>query len=313
MARSTRGIYVELEDMVRLRHLASGFSFLPRQPVHSLLSGRHASRLRGRGLNFEEIRRYLPGDDIRQIDWKVTARTREPHSRIYTEERERSVLMVVDQRLGMFFGSERQLKSVTAAEAAALVAWRTIAVKDRIGMVLFDDTECQSFRAHRSQANVLRMLQAILEKNHALRADTSTPPSPDQLNTALKQTRRLVTHDCLVVLITDGDGNNDETRKLLTQIVQHNDVLVVFVFDPREGVLPEGGRVIVSDGARSLEFESWHTSQRDRFQQEFETHRQEARRFLLTRETPVLPLSTAEDTVRQVVRALGRPAPGVHR
>ncbi|HEY1338556.1 MAG TPA: DUF58 domain-containing protein [Bryobacteraceae bacterium] len=114
---STSGVYATLEDLVRLRHRVTGFSYLPRQPVRSLLAGRRASKLRGRGLNFEEIRKYLPGDDIRQIDWKVTARTRQPHSRIYTEERERPVILAIDQRLGMFFGSRRNLKSVTAAEA----------------------------------------------------------------------------------------------------------------------------------------------------------------------------------------------------
>src|SRR5215468_919265 len=91
------GVYATLEDLVRLRHRATGFSFLPRQPVRSLLAGRLASRLRGRGLNFEEIRPYLPGDDVRQIDWKVTARTRKAHSRVYTEERERPLLVAVDQ------------------------------------------------------------------------------------------------------------------------------------------------------------------------------------------------------------------------
>ena len=82
------GVYCTLGDLVTLRGQARGFSFLPRQPIHSILAGRHASRLRGRGLNFEEIRRYLPGDDVRQIDWKVTARTRRTHTRVYTEERD---------------------------------------------------------------------------------------------------------------------------------------------------------------------------------------------------------------------------------
>ena len=85
------GVYADLNDLVRLRFHARGYSFLPRQPVHSVLAGRHGSRLRGRGLNFEEIRRYLPGDDIRIMDWRVTARTREPHVRVYTEERDRAV------------------------------------------------------------------------------------------------------------------------------------------------------------------------------------------------------------------------------
>ena len=83
--RNEDGVYVTLDELTRLQFLARGFSFLPRQPVHSLLSGRHASRIRGRGLDFEELRGYLPGDDPRTIDWKVTARTGEPHVRVYTE------------------------------------------------------------------------------------------------------------------------------------------------------------------------------------------------------------------------------------
>ena len=93
------GVYVELDELIRLQFKARGFSFLPRQPIHSLLSGRHASRMRGRGLNFEELRDYLPGDDPRTIDWKVTARTGTPFVRVYTEERDRPALLVVDQRI----------------------------------------------------------------------------------------------------------------------------------------------------------------------------------------------------------------------
>ena len=118
--RSETGVYARLEDLVALEYRATGYSFLPRQPVHSVLAGRHASRMRGRGLNFEEIRGYLPGDDIRTIDWKVTARTREPHVRVYTEERDRPVWLLVNQRQSMFFGSRERMKSVTAAEAAAV-------------------------------------------------------------------------------------------------------------------------------------------------------------------------------------------------
>src|SRR5262245_28633626 len=125
------GVYANLDALVKLQYHASGFSFLPRQPIRSLLAGRHASRLRGRGLNFEEIRRYQIGDDIRQIDLKATMRTRKTQSRVYTEERERTVLLLVDQRITMFFGSVLNMKSVTAAEAAAISAWRVLDQKDR--------------------------------------------------------------------------------------------------------------------------------------------------------------------------------------
>src|SRR5215831_17849261 len=131
--------YVTLDDLLRLRHSAKGFSFLPKQPVHSLLAGRHASRLRGRGLEFEELRRYYEGDDVRAIDWQATARLGEPQLRVYTEERDRPVILLVDQRLGMFFGSHGAMKSVVAAEAAALSAWRVTSLGDRVGGIVFSE------------------------------------------------------------------------------------------------------------------------------------------------------------------------------
>src|SRR5262245_45573700 len=138
---ATAGVYADLDALVRLQFQARGFSFLPHQPVHSLLAGRHASRLRGRGLNFEEIRHYLPGDDIRNMDWHVTARMRQPYIRVYTEERDRPVLLLVDQRRSMFLGRQRAVKSVVAAEATALAAWRVRQAGDRVGAMVFDDQE----------------------------------------------------------------------------------------------------------------------------------------------------------------------------
>jgi uncharacterized protein (DUF58 family) len=309
----TTGVYATLEDLVGLRHRATGFSFLPGQPVQSLLAGRHASKLRGRGLNFEEIRRYLPGDDVRQMDWKVTARTRKPHTRIYTQERERPVLLVIDQRLGMFFGSRRALKSVTAAEAAALAMWRTIAVKDRVGAVAFNDAETREVRPQRTRATVLHILRIVLDMNHALRADSAVRPNPGMLNEALRRAHRIAPHDCLVLIITDGDGGGAETQRLVTEIARHNDVLVVFVFDPLEGGLPEVGRLVATDGARQLEIDTRSPALRRGMPEEFDRRRESARHFLLTREVPVLPLSTVEPTVDQLARALGGRTRGAKR
>ena len=154
-AEKPRGVYANLDDLIRIQFEARDFSFLPRQPVSSVLSGRYASRLRGRGLNFEELRRYLPGDDVRTMDWKVTARTRTPHVRVYTEEKDRSVVLIVDQRINMFFGTRNKLKSVTAAELAALAAWRAVAVGDRVGAVIFNDSDIVDVRPQRSQNSVI--------------------------------------------------------------------------------------------------------------------------------------------------------------
>ena len=163
-------VHATLEDLIRLQFEARDFSLLPRQPVHSLLSGRHASRLRGRGLTFEELRRYRPGDDIRSIDWRATARLRSAHVRVYSEERDRPVLLVVDQRTSMFFGSARTTKATTAVEAAALSAWRTIDRGDRVGAIVFNERDSVEIKPQRSRSNVLRICHELIRFNKELSA-----------------------------------------------------------------------------------------------------------------------------------------------
>lgn len=296
-------VHVTLAQLEKLRLLASGFSLLPRQPVHSLLAGRRASRLRGRGLNFEEIRRYQPGDDIRQIDWKVTVRTRKTHSRVYTEERERTVLLLVDQRRSMFFGSVSRMKSVVAAEAAALAAWRALAQQDRVGALVFNDTDIVEIRPQRSRAAVLRILRAVVDQNRALSA--SGPSSPAMLNEVLRRAERLAKHDCLVCLVTDAAGQDAESRAILTRVAAHNDALVAFVHDPLEASLPDAGPLVFGDGRLRVEADTSDPELRARYEQDFAATRAAGRRFLLRRETPVLPLDTAGDVSARLRRLLG--------
>lgn len=327
-ARDPR-VYANLDDLVRLQFQASGFSFLPRQPLHSVLAGRHASRLRGRGLNFEELRGYLPGDDTRSIDWKVTARTDEPYVRVYSEERDRPVWLLVDQRQNMFFGSRWKLKSVVAAEAAAAAAWRVLAVKDRVGAVIFNDRELRVVSPHRSRERVMRILGEVVAMNHALRADANRPeasndtsgetsgepwgepsgePSgeaPHMLNEALKRVAPLARHDCLVVLITDGSGADDETRRYVTRLTRHNDALALLVFDPMEQTLPTADRLTVSDGARLLDADTRRQALRQRYRADFDERLARfvsvSRRYAM----PVLQLDASRPLLAQVREQLG--------
>lgn len=302
------GVYVNLKELAALQDRAHGFSFLPRQPVQSLLAGRHASRLRGRGLNFEEIRRYQIGDDIRQIDWKVTARTRKTHSRVFTEERERTTLLLVDQRITMFFGSVKNMKSVTAAEVAALGAWRVLSQKDRVGALVFNDSKIEEIRPQRSHATVMRILHAVVEQNSALSVSAAgdrARSNPGMFNEVLRRCERLAKHDCLICIISDGSGNDVETRRLLTRIAQHNDVLFAFIHDPLESELPAAGPLVFTNGTQQLEVDTNNRGLRDRFRTAFAEQRAAGRTFLLNRETPVLPLSTSEGVTDQIRRQLG--------
>ena len=269
-ANSAANVYADLDELVRLQFKASGFSFLPRQPIHSILSGRHASKLRGRGLNFEELRNYLPGDDTRNIDWKVTARTREPHVRVYTEEKDRTVWLLIDQRVSMFFGSKQRMKSVVAAEVAAISAWRVLSAGDRVGAMVFNDTDISVVPPHRSRERVMQILKQVVEKNHALSASPGLKPSNGKLNEVLKQASTLARHDCLVCLISDASGIDAETRKYITRLTEHNDVLSAFIYDPLEKDMPAAGRLRFADGEKQIELNTSSRKLRTAYQNDFQ-------------------------------------------
>ena len=299
------GVYAELDELMRLRFKSSGFSFLPRQPIHNVLSGRHASKLRGRGLNFEELRNYLPGDDTRNIDWKVTARTREPYVRVYTEEKDRTVWLLVDQRISMFFGSRSRMKSVVAAEAAAIAAWRVLSQGDRVGALVYDDSDLRVIPPHRSAERVSQILKCVIEKNHALNAKTAAEPGPGMLNRALKRVSEMARHDCLVCLIGDGTGIDAQTRQYVTRLTEHNDVLSVFIYDPLEQAIPEAGRLVFSDGSAQLEFDSSDRKLREAYQRDFQQRLDQMEATSRRHAIPLLPVNTEAPVPEQIRQILG--------
>ena len=308
-ANQSPGVYASLDDLIRVRFKARDFSFMPRQPVTSILSGRYASRLRGRGLNFEEMRRYLPGDDVRTIDWRVTARTRQPHVRVYTEEKDRAVLLLVDQRANMFFGSRDRMKSVTAAELAALGAWRALDVGDRVGAVVFNDTEVTDLRPQRSQQAVMSILGTVVEMNQRLRVGTDIEPNPGMLNEALRKAVRLAPHDVLVVIISDFFGVDSETERLSASLARHNDVLGLLVHDPLR-LNPQGRSISVSDGKLQMQMDLANEKLREKLAEDYRLEQERITHFLKKLSAPLLLVSNEGDVVKQVRRLLGVPARG---
>ncbi len=302
---SMPGVYVSLDDLIALEYHGRKVSFLPHQPVRSLLSGRFASRMRGRGLNFEEIRDYRPGDDVRSIDWKVTARLQKPHIRVFNEERDRQTLLVVDQRLSMFFGSRRAMKSVTAAEAAAIGAWRVLGAGDRIGAIVFDDRELTEFRARRSRSTVLQILTAIVARNQALGVGRGLSASPSMLNNALQQAQRRALHDAVVIIISDFDGADDDTRKMVGAMARHNDVVALLVHDPLQSDLPASASMTVTDGELQIHLEVGRESVRKSILEASQARLKTVFAWTPELGVPVLPLSAAEDTAQQLRRLLG--------
>ena len=161
------------------------------------------------------------------------------------------------------------MKSVVAAEVAAISAWRVLSVGDRVGALVFNDSEISVVPPHRSRERVMQILKQVVEKNHALSSNPDQKPDAGKLNEALKQVSILARHDCLVCLITDGDGINTETRKHITRLSEHNDVLTAFIYDPLEKDLPAAGRLRFADGEGQVEADTSSKKLRNSFEQNF--------------------------------------------
>ncbi len=297
--------YTSLKQLVTLQQSISGFSFLPKQPVNSILSGRHGSRLRGRGLNFEELRHYRSGDDIRTLDWKVTNRTGKPHVRVYSEEKERPVLIVADQRINMFFGSQVKMKSVLATEMAALSAWRVLSVGDRVGALVFNDTEIREVRPQRSRNNVMQILHHLVSFNHRLDAGKDQQQNDKQLNNALAEVERISGHDYLIIIISDMSGWDDETLMRIKRLRQHNDVIASLVYDPLEQTLPKEQQLVLSDGSLQIQVNADNPSLHQEFQQVFTNQVSDIKKIMAKYNIPVIPVTTNESALDQVRKALG--------
>ncbi len=292
-------VATSLEDLLRFEWLVSSRKILPDYPVYSLLAGRHASKLRGRGLDFEEVRQYVAGDDIRNIDWRVTARTGTTHSKVFNEEKERPSFLVVDQCSHMFFGSVRFMKSVTAVHAAALAAFYTIKRGDRIGGLVFSDTEKDFVAPRRSKALVQHLLQVMVNRNRQLPQQRHGNQSIERLNEMLYFTLNTVTHDYVICVISDFSRINADTMRLLQQLASHNDVILNHVYDPLEENLPPG-KLLLTDGRRQIAWNNKRRNWGEKFSADFQQWKRQFSEAFRHSRVPVVFLSTATPVEDQI-------------
>src|SRR5210317_1045087 len=180
---------------------------------------------------------------------------REPAVRVFTEERDRPALLVVDQRMSMFFGSQLNMKSVTAAEAAAIAAFRILEAGDRVGGIVFDDEDLVEYVPKRSRRGVHALLEAVADRNRALHADRAITREPGNLNRVLKSVRRIAHHDHLVMVFSDFDGIDDTTQRHLSGIAAHNDVVLFLVYDPISERIEPGQRAVIGDSHMQAEID----------------------------------------------------------
>ncbi|NRH28360.1 DUF58 domain-containing protein [Pseudomonas sp. MS19] len=305
-AETDNFIYASLPQLMALEHRAVGLSFFARQPLSSILSGSHASRIRGRGLSFDELRRYAPGDDLRHLDWRSSLRFGKPFVRSFTEERDRPTLIVADQRMSMFFGSQRSLKSVTAAELAAICAWIAFKAGDRVGGLVIGDERIDYIRPLRSRARVEALFASIVRQNRALSATAVEKDAQGQLDLGLRQCLELAGHDNLICVISDFAGASGQTLKMLRELKAHNDVIALQVYDPLAMQLPSKGRIVVTQGELQVELQIDRKQVQKPLGEFLSGRMREVAHLLNSSQVPLMMLSTHEDSLVQLRRELGR-------
>ncbi|MEJ2131616.1 MAG: DUF58 domain-containing protein [Gammaproteobacteria bacterium] len=290
------GPYTQVDSLLKLRHLASNVSLMQRQRARQSQSGGRRSRFRGRGIDFSEVRAYQPGDDVRSIDWRVTARKGRPHTKVFIEERERPVLVTVDQRASMFFGTRRRFKSVLAAEAAGLIAWAALAHGDRAGGLVFGHQEYVALRPKRSHHTVVHLLRELDRINHSL--TRATPHRGElPLSDALVHLRRVIRPGSLIYVVSDFHDADEACEEQLTYFAHHCDLVCVFVHDPLEQELPPADLYTVTDGVERQRIDTSDRSARSRYRNRFEARREGLAGITQRLNARLVMLSTDTDPV----------------
>lgn len=294
------GIHLTAAELIALRPRCHALRLPMRQAAASALAGAYRSRFRGRGVDFLESRNYQPGDDIRNMDWRVTARTGRPHTKVFQEERERPVLVVLDVSPSLFFGTRTRLKSVAAGLMAGSIAWSAVRRGDRIGGFIFGPGNHRELRPAGGRRGAMRMVQQLVEW---LQPEDAPALPAEPLSLALERVRHAVRPGSLVIIISDFFSLDDDCNRHLSRLRQHNDVIGCQVLDPAEHDLPMG-RYPITDGEDSAILDLAHGASSEQFHAMCERHLEQPRRLFLKHQCGWLQLGTEDDPVDVLGREL---------
>jgi uncharacterized protein (DUF58 family) len=295
---SQPGIRISLAELIEMRHRVREVQLFSSPSRRSPLIGLHHSKLRGRGVDFDQVRVYQAGDDVRTIDWRVTARTQEPHTKLFHEERERPIFLMVEQSRRVFFGSGLMFKSVLAAQAAALIGWAALGHNDRVGGLVFGDNEHYEIKPRRSKQSLLQLLNRLVRVNQSLH--TEAVADRDTFGVALRRAREVLRPGSLVFILCDERTLSDSAEQQLTLLSRHCDLLLLPLSDPLDHALPAAGLLRFAEKGAQLELDTLNPDLRQTYRAQGEAR--QARWELLAKKLRVLmiPLSTQREMVEQL-------------
>ncbi|MFP4607744.1 MAG: DUF58 domain-containing protein [Thiohalospira sp.] len=299
-------VAVQRADLLALQPLAARLALGQRRPPGRTRVGLHTARIRGRGLDFEEVRPYQPGDDLRLVEWKVTARTGRPYTKVFREERERPLHLVVDFRRSMRFGTRSLFKSVLAARVATLLAWVAIHDGDRVALTVATDRGHVDLPAVGGKRGILRLIR-VLAETHATEPDPEV--EPPGLAPLFEHLLRRVSTGTALVPVGDFQGLDDNAHRLLGLLARRTDLFGVFIYDPMETEAPPAARYPVTDGVRRGVLDFTDPAYRHHHHARFEARAEAVRAAFVERGAHLLRLSTEHDpgdSVRRLLHARGK-------
>lgn len=289
-------VSVSLKTLIDLAKPASGLN-LHRLTIRAQQSGGYLSAFKGRGMEFDETRLYQQGDDIRSIDWRVTARTGKTHTKLFREEREKPVFISVDNRPSMQFATRGVFKSVQAKKIAALLAWVANHQGDKIGGQVFSQTSCREFKPQNGKHSVLHFLNGLVVTDQSEGSDISLAQSLARLSQHARP-------GSLVYIISDFRGINNQTENYLLKLSEHCDVVLIFVFDPLEKGLPSQGRYRFTDDQKEVVIDTSDKQRLANYQHRFEERLQKLKRIALRRSLALIQCGTQDDPIQRLRRPL---------
>ncbi|MCF6234887.1 MAG: DUF58 domain-containing protein [Gammaproteobacteria bacterium] len=296
-------VKISLKPLIKLSHQARFLSLGTRRKVSSSLSGNYASSFKGRGMDFDETRIYQPGDDIRSMDWRVTARTGKPHTKIFKEERERPVFFVTDLSASMHFATRGSFKSVIAAQATALLAWAAADHGDRVGGVIFTDEQHIELPPKARQHGVLCLLKT-LEKLDSTTDNDSSAIQTQNLTKALNRLRKITHPGSLIFILSDFYHLNEDAERHFSDLSRHNDIVGILIRDPLEMSPPPPNCYSISNGQNISVFDTSNKNLQEKYRTYFQDKHDSVKRIFRKHRARLIELSTHEDVFETLRRKL---------
>ena len=249
------GLYATLEELVEQKKYIP-YLHSTKKKITSNQSGEIRSVFKGRGMEFEEIRPYTFGDDIRDIDWRVTARKLSPYTKLFAEEKDREIYVFLDMSPSMLFGTKKELKTVTVAKIAAMLGWVSLENKDRFGAVIYDGINTFVYKPQNTRNGLLVLLNKIAEVSQKILKNKNSSLNAETLNKSLFSLQNAVKGKAVVFVLSDFDDISDNMQKSISMLARRSSLICVNVLDVLEQNPPVSGEYMAESGGEKVVFDS---------------------------------------------------------